>query len=362
MIKLVDRYVGRTALLGVLAVWFGLTLLMSMFTLLDQLGETSGGVSLQSVFYYVLLKAPGAAYVVFPVASLLGALIGVGALAAANELVAFRTAGASRLRISGSVLGAVLVLTLGVMALGEWVMPPAEAQARALKDSRVAATGRSGASGLLWIRDGDRFINVDRSIVQSDEAVTDGGTLINVVEFAFSPERSLERVTQAKKAVHDGQSWQLYDSTERRLDDAAVSRQVSDQREWSVGFGPELLRSAVTRPRYMSMRGIMDQLAYLRQNGLDARAYNSVLWSKALYPLTVLALVLAGMPFLFGSSRSQSIGLRIFIGMTLGGVFMIVSRTMQNFADAYAMPAFVGTALPSLALAAVIILILRRSV
>ena len=120
---------GRTALLGVLAVWFGLTLLMSMFTLLDQLGETSGGVSLQSVFYYVLLKAPGAAYVVFPVASLLGALIGVGALAAANELVAFRTAGASRLRISGSGLGAVLVLTLGVMALGEWVMPPAEAQA-----------------------------------------------------------------------------------------------------------------------------------------------------------------------------------------------------------------------------------------
>ena len=34
--------------LGVLAVWFGLTLLMSMFTLLDQLGETSGGVEAAS--------------------------------------------------------------------------------------------------------------------------------------------------------------------------------------------------------------------------------------------------------------------------------------------------------------------------
>ena len=37
MIKIVDRYVGRSTLVGVLAVWFSLTLLMALFTLIDQL-------------------------------------------------------------------------------------------------------------------------------------------------------------------------------------------------------------------------------------------------------------------------------------------------------------------------------------
>ncbi len=113
MIKIVDRYVGRATLVGVMAVWISLTLLMSMFTFLEELGDTDKGVGILGVIYYVALRSVDSAYVVFPVSALLGAMIGVGGLAAGNELVAFRTAGASRMRISGSVLGAVLVLALG---------------------------------------------------------------------------------------------------------------------------------------------------------------------------------------------------------------------------------------------------------
>ena len=106
----------------------------------------------------------------------------------------------------------------------------------------------------------------------------------------------------------------------------------------------------------------MDQWAYLRQNGLDDRAYATEFWNKVLFPLIVLALVLAGMPFLFGSARTQSLGLRIFVGMSLGGAFMIVSKTLQNLSEAYALPSWLGAALPSLVLASVVIVVLRRSV
>ena len=44
MIKLVDRYVGRSTLFAILAVWLALTTLMSMFTFLDQLGDSGSGV------------------------------------------------------------------------------------------------------------------------------------------------------------------------------------------------------------------------------------------------------------------------------------------------------------------------------
>ena len=106
MIKTVDRYIGGAAVVGILAVWLALTMLMMMFNLLDQLASLSSRHELIEVFWFVLLTAPRSAYMVFPVSALLGALIGIGGLAATNELVAFRTAGVSRIRISGSALGA----------------------------------------------------------------------------------------------------------------------------------------------------------------------------------------------------------------------------------------------------------------
>ena len=75
-----------------------------------------------------------------------------------------------------------------------------------------------------------------------------------------------------------------------------------------------------------------------------------------------MALVLAGMPFVFGSTRSQNFGVRIFIGMALGGTFMILNRTAQNLGEAYGLPAAAAAVAPSLLLATVAVLVLRRSV
>lgn len=360
MIKRLDQYVGRTALLGTLAVWLALTLLMTLFNLLDELEPGEQGFHLGEVFWFVLLSVPRAAYMVFPVSALLGSLIGVGGLAAANELVAFRTSGVSRLRISGSVLGATLLLTLGVMAVGEWVAPPADAQARNFKLQQ--AVGRGAASGDvgMWLRDGNEFAFIRKPIVGGAPGEADL-RFHNVVIYAFDGEGDLEQVSRAVSARHREGRWILEQVTDLDISAAGVERETWDQRIWHTGFLPELLESAVVRPRYMSARDLTEQIAYLDRNGLDDRVYQSALWSKLVFPLTVLALVLAGMPFVFGHGRQQSMGLRIFIGMAVGSLFMIVSRAAQNFGDAYGLPAIVGAVAPSLLLAAAVILVLRRS-
>ena len=80
------------------------------------------------------------------------------------------------------------------------------------------------------------------------------------------------------------------------------------------------------------------------------------------YPFTVFALVLAGMPFVFGQARSQNLGVRLFFGMTLGGLFMIVSRAVQKFGSVYELPQFLIMSVPILLLVIAAIVILRRSV
>ena len=99
MIRLVDRYIGRAAVLGIAVVWFAMTLLFALFSLLDEIRDTQADYGTLDALWFVLLTAPRMAYQVFPVSALLGALVGVGGLAAANELVAFRTSGISRLRL-----------------------------------------------------------------------------------------------------------------------------------------------------------------------------------------------------------------------------------------------------------------------
>lgn len=80
-----------------------------------------------------------------------------------------------------------------------------------------------------------------------------------------------------------------------------------------------------------------------------------------MYPFSIIALVMAGMPFVFGSSRQHNHGVRLFIGMTLGGLFMLVNAAAQNLATAYSLPVAISTAVPSAVLMIVAVTVLRRS-
>jgi lipopolysaccharide export LptBFGC system permease protein LptF len=76
----------------------------------------------------------------------------------------------------------------------------------------------------------------------------------------------------------------------------------------------------------------------------------------------VIALVLAGMPFVFSNARSQSVGVRLFFGMCVGGVFMIVSRALQKVASVYDFSPLLTMSVPILLLGIGAVLVLRRSV
>jgi lipopolysaccharide export system permease protein len=334
---------------------------MMLFSLLDQLGSSARAYKLPEIMWFVLLTTPRSAYVVFPISALLGALIGVGGLAAMNELVAFRTAGVSRLRIAGSALGAALLVTLPVVLMGEWLAPAAEAQARAFKQRQLVGQVLVGGPTGLWIREGSDFVNIQRPLLaaESGERTVD---FLDVVVYSFGDDAKLQEITRARSATHDGDKWLLDEVNRMEIREAGVQLDDRPQVSWDSDLKPEVLDAAVMRPRYMSVRLLLDQIEYLGKNGLDDRVYRSAFWAKVFYPASVIALVLAGMPFVFGSRRQSSLGVRIFIGMSLGGLFMIVNRAVQNMGDAYLLPSAITTVTPSLILAAAVILILRRSV
>lgn len=361
MIKLVDRYVGRAALLGMLLVWVALTVLFVLFNLLGELRSTENDYGTLDVMWFVTLTLPRMAYQVFPVSALLGALVGVGGLAASNELVAFRTAGISRLRLALAALAGTLLLTLPVMIMGEWVAPAAEQQARAFRLSEKVGTAIIGGPRGVWMRDGVNVVNIQRPLLYADRG-RQTVDFKNVVIYQFSGEAELQTITRAGSAAHEQGRWTLDEVSRVEFDERGASLTRHERQDWATDVKPELLDSAVTRPKLLSMRSLWEYLDYLGENGLDDRVYQAAFWEKALYPFTVIALVLAGMPFLFGQARSHNVGVRLFFGMVLGGLFMIVSRALQKFGSVYDLPPPLTIAVPVLLLAVAAVLVLRRTV
>ncbi|NIP17411.1 MAG: LPS export ABC transporter permease LptG [Xanthomonadales bacterium] len=361
MIKRVDRYVGTAAILGIFGVWVMVNLLAFLFNLITELRGSTGGYGALDAFWYVFMTSPRAAYQVFPVCALIGALIGVGGLAAGNELVALRTSGISRLRIAGAALAGAMLFTVPVVAMGEWLAPVVEQQARVFRLGEKIGQYVIGGPRGMWLRDRDQIINIRQPMIvagSGDQSVQ----FQNVVVYEFSGNDRLREVTRARRAAHDGTDWTLFDVSRLDFTGNAVSVTESDRAPWNSALKPELVDSAVTRPGYMSTSALWQQWRFLSQNGLDDRIYKSAFYARLLYPFTVLALVLAGMPFVFGPARQHNMGVRLFIGMTVGAVFTIVNGAVQNLGDAYGLSAAAAALVPSLLLGLGAILVLRKTV
>lgn len=361
MIKLVDRYVGRAAILGTLAVWLMLTVMYVLFSVLSELRDTQADYTSLDALWVVALTMPRMAYQIFPVSALLGTLIGVGGLAASNELVAFRTSGVSRARLASAAIGGTLMLTLPVMIMGEWLAPAAEQQARAFRLSEMVGQAIVGGTTGVWMRDGADIVNIQTPILSADRG-QQSLEFKDIVIYHFDQGVNLEKITRAANAHHQDGAWELDDVATVSFSEAGALASQHKSQIWATEVRPELLDSVVTRPYRLSIRSLWGYLDYLKANGLDDSIYQSALWEKLIFPFAVIALVLAGMPFVFGQARSQSLGVRMFLGMVLGGVFMIFTRMSQNFGDAYQLPAMFSHSLPPLLLAFVAIYFLRRVV
>ncbi|MES9977889.1 MAG: LptF/LptG family permease, partial [Candidatus Thiodiazotropha sp. 6PLUC5] len=160
MITILDRYIGRAVLTGILAVLLLLLVLIGFFEVVAELEDVEHGYTTGMAYTYVFLGLPRYSYELFPVATLLGSLIGLGILANNSELMAMRAAGVSIPRIVLSVLKAGLLVLCAVVWLGEYLAPQAEQQAQRMKmealSDQISLKTRYG----FWSRDGNTYINI----------------------------------------------------------------------------------------------------------------------------------------------------------------------------------------------------------
>jgi len=316
------------------AVFLGIDLTRSA----DELG---GGFGLVGLLRYVLQTLPARVYDLFPFALLIGAMVAVARLNAASELVAMRASAFHRGRIVRAVLAAGLGLGLAVMLIGETVAPALDLQARIERERARSGALGSGGGQVLWIRDENLMIRAG--------LVWFGGDDLRFSElriYRLGAVNRFDQIVTAATGRHDGRRW-LLDSA--RVLDPVTGRSVPRAGTLALdsSLEPEIFRALATRPRLLPIRDIVEIQQYLVANDQDDMAYRQAFWRRALYPLNLLMMVLAGLTLLLRMGPRMAPAPGVFAAVSLGLAFLVIQRLILGLAPVLPIPMGITHLIPA---------------
>ncbi|CCV30905.1 TPA: LPS export ABC transporter permease LptG [Yersinia enterocolitica] len=342
MFGVLDRYIGRTILNTILMTLFMLVSLSGIIKFVDQLRKVGqGDYSAASAGMYTLLSIPKDIEIFFPMAALLGALLGLGTLATRSELVVMQASGFTRMQIAASVMKTAIPLVLLTMAIGEWVAPQGEQMARNFRAQQMYGGSLLSTQSGLWAKDGSDFIYIQR--VSGDKELTG----VNI--YHFDKQDRLLSVRYAATATFEDNLWRLSQVDESDLSNPnKVTGSQTLTGEWKTNLTPEKLGVVAMNPDSLSISGLHDYSKYLRQSGQESSRYELNMWGKIFAPFSVAVMMLMALSFIFGPLRSVPMGVRVVTGIFFGFVFYVLDQIFGPLSLVYNIPPVIGALLPSI--------------
>ena len=348
-----DRYIGSSVFLAIVAVLGIITALALLFAFIDELNDVEGAYTFWDAASYVGLTAPRRIYEMLPMAALIGCLVGLGSLASSSELTVIRAAGVSIRRIVWAVMKPMLVLMFIGLLVGEYLAPWTSSIAQANRSLAQSVGKAQSAKHGLWHRQGNEYIHVN--------AVQPGGKLIGVTRYMFDDQQRLLSSSFAQQALYQEGYWQVEDVVYTELEPRSTSIKQALSERWDVEISPQLLNTVVMEPDTLPISGLWQYANYLNEQGLNANRYWLAFWVKVLQPLVTAALVLMAISFVFGPLRSVTLGQRVFTGVVVGFVFRIAQDLLGPASLVFGFAPIVAVVLPALICAACGFWLLRRA-
>ncbi len=337
--RLMDRYIASAAVKAtglVLLVLLAIIGFVSFTTQLEDVGK--GAFESGDAFLVTAMLLPRNLFDIFPIAALLGGMMGLGTLAKNSELVAARAAGLSPRRLGASTLVAGILLAMASGAVGEYVMPPAERFADEYADElKRDRTGLAGLSG-SWLRDGRKIFN----ILQVESLTRLGGVYV----YRFDDTDRLEMVAFARRAeIIGGSRWRLEDVRVTHFG-PRITTELHEQLEVDSTIDSSVMEVSVIDTHSMSFASLRDYTRYLESNDLDAGRYEMAFWQRIANIAAVPVMLLLAVPFVFGPLRSGGNSARFVVGFLIGVVYLLGKGALADGAQVYGIPAWITAWVP----------------
>lgn len=344
-----ESYIWKSTLFSIVIVWLALTLLDSFFSFLQEVDSSSGRYQSLEALLFVAYNIPQRMYDYFPTATLIGALLGLGQLAANSELTAMRAAGVSINNVVIMVLKLGLVLMLVVVVLGEWVAPASSLKAISFKTEKQQQNIGINRGG-LWLKDGARIIHVQKAWSKNKFS--------NVNIYTISDH--IDNIQYAETAIKQGDQWLLQNVRGRVPSDNGIYTTYQDQLVLKKLVPASMLDIASIKAKNLSVRELSTYIDHQDSNHLNTIRLEQAFWSRLSTPLSTLVMLILAIPFAFSSQRNAGAGQRLFIGILVGLIFFLLNRSMGHISIVYGFSPFFSSLFPLMLFLLAGLLMLKR--
>lgn len=339
--KTLRAYLRREVLAATGVVLLAFLALFGFFDLLSELENIGrGSYRLKHAFIFVLLRIPGRAYEVMPIAVLIGCLYALTQLARGSELSVMRTAGVSTLRLLGSLLRTGLVFVALTLVLGEFVSPPLERAAQKWRLRTADATAPQELRTGTWVRDGNLIVNARR--------VSPDAGMEEVRLYEFDAAHRILSISEAKTGRYSRDSGWVLAGVRQTVFEAERTQVVEHaELQWKSSLTPDMISTVMITPDNMSIRNLYRYIDHLESNKQATTRYEVAMWKKLFYPLTVLVMIGLALPFSYGSVRAGGVSMRLLAGVFIGLGFHLVNSLLSKLGVLHSWPAVATAAAPA---------------
>ena len=347
-----DRYVGQSVFLAVCLVAFVLLGLDFAITFIEEVKKVNEQYTATTLIQVLGLRMPGKLAEYLPVSSLIGTLIGLGALASTSEITVMRAAGIPLWRIGYAACKPVLALALAGLLVAEFVSPIAEQKANLVDKLQVGASNDFAITGGSWLKANGDYVYID--------AADTKGNLYNITIYDREGDQ-LKAIQTAKRATQETDNiWKLHNIATSTFENDQIIVSHADTLEWRSSLKADYLYLSTQKPDSLSLSQLYQYSSFLNEQGLNAGEYELAFWSKVFRPLSSLALVIVAISTIFGPLRSSTMGGRIFSGVLIGLAFQNTLYIMGRLSLVSSLPPLAGISLPIIACFIIGIYLLKR--
>lgn len=351
----VTLYIAKTisiAILLTMLLFVGLEFIFSLVNEIRHVG--TGSYHTESALMFILLSTPQHIAEIFPMASLVGSLIGLGLLASRSELIVMQAAGFGLQDIIIAVLKLAAVLAACIWLLGEWVAPFTDKMAHQQKALALSSGQALGTLHGTWLRDGNDFVHIQRMVGT--------GHLEGITRYEFDDNMKMKKASFARFADYSLDHWELHDIQETLFEPKSISKKHSEKLNWKSAIQPSILSIVGVKDLDgLSLTGLWQTLRYRHANHLDTKPFELALWQKLVRPFATLVMMFIAIPFIFGPLRSATMGLRMLVGVLAGFTFFTFNQLFGPLTLVYHLPPVIGAWLPTLLFLGVGLGILKRT-
>jgi lipopolysaccharide export system permease protein len=290
---------------------------------------------------HVLLSVPLHVYELFPIAALIGTLFALAQLVESSEYTVMRSSGVSVTHMT-AMLGAVgSIFAVLTFVFGEFIAPPAEQFALRMRSQAITGLVAQEFRSGLWIKDDKSFINVGEVMPDS--------SLRNVRIYEFDDQHRLRSISLAGSGDYlQERRWMLKDVVQTLFEDRKTSVRTVGEASWQSVLDPALLNVLLVKPDQMSAWRLYSFAQHLRENRQKTLRYEIALWSKLMYPVAVLVMMVLALPFAYSQRRQGGIGAKVFAGIMLGLTFHLLNRLFGHLGLLYEWPPLLSAIMPTL--------------